>query len=130
MAHATKPAPRWGGMLKHATARYEHERATAEGLGEEHTNHNRDLVHAYNELARGVESLVRGVCEELERQVECTRRAVRKDTQTVVRTVALVRQEQPAMQGERATASPAMLPAPLGIAGGAGSRSTPGGPLA
>lgn len=118
MADAKKTEPRWVNMLKESTERYEQEmakaqeevlrnRATAEALAEEHTNKQRALVTAYNELARGIESLVKGVREEMERQIERARRVVREDTQTALRTVAQVRHgkpaKRPAKKGKKAT---------------------------
>jgi hypothetical protein len=116
MAHAKKTEPRWETMLKQSTERYEQEiakareevlrnRATTEALAEEHTNKHRDLVNAYNELARGIESLVKGLREEIESRIEIAQGAVRKDTQTALRTVALVRQGKPAKKGKNKRAN-------------------------
>ena len=55
-------------------------------------------MNAYNELARGIESLVKSVREEIERQIEITRHVVREDTLAALRTVALVRQSTPAQR--------------------------------
>ena len=107
MAATKTKEHQWVNILKKSTERYEQEmakvrgealrnRATAEALAEEHTNKHRALVNAYNELARGIESLVKGLREEMERQIERTRRAAREDTQTALRTVAQVRQGKPA----------------------------------
>ena len=65
-------------------------------------------MNAYNELARGIESLVKSLREEMERQIEIIQRAVRKDMQTALRTVAQGRQEEPAkrlaQKGKKTTA--------------------------